>query len=93
MTGVAVGGANVSRKVRGVSLSAIYFRLGWKDRAASLQGISVSGVNEIRGTQHGLTIGLYNYARTLNGVQLGLLNVAQNNPRWLQVLPFVNVNV
>jgi hypothetical protein len=50
----------------------------------------VSPFNYIQGRQHGLTIGIVNYARELRGVQLGLLNIAKGNPRGRQVLPLVN---
>ena len=46
----------------------------------TLTGVSVSAVNYVDGTQRGLSIGLFNYAETLHGVQLGLLNYAGNNP-------------
>jgi hypothetical protein len=41
----------------------------------------------------GLSIGLVNYTARLRGVQLGLFNYAGNNPRWLRLLPFVNVHL
>ncbi|MDH3216346.1 MAG: hypothetical protein OEN01_08645 [Candidatus Krumholzibacteria bacterium] len=41
----------------------------------------------------GLSIGLVNYTARLKGVQLGLLNFAGNNPRWLRLLPLVNVHL
>ncbi|NBB86907.1 MAG: hypothetical protein GVY12_11925, partial [Bacteroidetes bacterium] len=45
------------------------------------------------GRQEGLAIGLINYARSLRGVQLGLLNIAQNNRPPFRVLPLVNMNL
>ncbi|MEF8939531.1 MAG: hypothetical protein V5A22_06765 [Salinivenus sp.] len=47
----------------------------------------------IGGPQRGLTVGLYNYARELRGVQIGLLNVARKNPDWARVLPLVNLHL
>ena len=41
----------------------------------------------------GLAIGLINYTRELDGVQIGLLNYAGNNPGWAKLLPFVNVHL
>jgi len=41
----------------------------------------------------GLSIGLVNYSARLKGVQLGLVNYAGNNPRWLRLLPLVNVHL
>ena len=41
----------------------------------------------------GLSIGLVNYSAQLKGVQLGLLNYAGNNPRWLRLLPLINIHL
>ena len=41
----------------------------------------------------GLSIGLVNYTARLKRVQLGLANYAGNNPRWLRLLPLVNVHL
>jgi hypothetical protein len=53
----------------------------------------VSAVTDVRGIQHGVTIALYNYARVLRGVQLGLLNWAQNNPAPFRLLPLLNLHL
>jgi hypothetical protein len=59
----------------------------------SLRGATVSAVNDVRGIQHGLTIGVFNYARKLQGVQLGVLNWANNNPWPFRLLPLLNVHL
>ncbi len=41
----------------------------------------------------GISIGLLNTTSQLRGVQLGLLNYAGNNPRWLRLLPLVNLHL
>ena len=41
----------------------------------------------------GISIGLVNYTARLKGVQIGLFNYAGNNPRWLRLLPLVNVHL
>ena len=56
----------------------------------SLTGLSLSAVNWIDGSQHGLSIGLVNYARRLHGVQIGLVNVVSDSQGWSRVLPLVN---
>ena len=56
----------------------------------TLRGVAISPVNYIQGTTHGLTIGIVNYTRQLQGVQLGLLNIARENPTGRRILPFVN---
>ncbi|MEX2400910.1 MAG: hypothetical protein WD423_09090 [Rhodothermales bacterium] len=104
--GLAVSGAGVGAPtIRGLVLSAVaagttdivgiavapgYFHVEENGR---MKGLSISAFNRIRGTQQGLTIGILNVARHLNGVQVGLLNIAHNNPRGLRVLPFLNVHV
>lgn len=53
----------------------------------------VSGLyNHIYEGQEGISIGLLNHASVLHGLQIGLVNIADNNPEGLRVLPFVNVH-
>jgi len=73
----------------GAFIAPAYFRV---DEGA-LNGISISAFNHIRGDQIGVTIGIYNYARNLRGIQLGILNYAANNPRGLRLLPLANANL
>ena len=55
-------------------------------------GFSVGAVNYYEGLQVGFTIGILNYAEQLNGVQLGLINIAKNNSSPFKVLPVVNAH-
>lgn len=88
--GVMVGGLGAgAENLTGASIAGGYVRL----EGGVLRGASVAGWNDIRGRQRGLTIGLYNYTRDLSGIQIGLLNVARNNPPGLRILPFVNANL
>ena len=88
-SGLAVAGLGVaSRRVTGLSLTGGYTRI----EEGALQGVSIAAYNDIRAPQHRLTIGLYNYTRKLRGLQIGLLNVAQNNPAWARVLPGLNLH-
>ena len=48
--------------------------------------------DRVRGLQAGLSIGIYNSARVLNGLQLGVLNRAQNNRGIWRMLPLVNAH-
>jgi len=54
--------------------------------------VSISCYNKIHGVQTGLTIGLFNTADELNGVQIGLINIARNNSGLAKVLPFFNAH-
>ena len=66
-------------------IAPLYFRI----EEGTLVGGSISSINYIKGAQRGLTIGLFNYARQLHGVQLGVINVV-DGPRGRRVLPIVN---
>lgn len=83
---LAAGGTDV----QGVVVAPVYFRVDSDDGRARVRGLSVSAFNHVKGEQLGLSLGLFNYARVLNGVQLGVLNYAANNPPGLRLLPLLN---
>ena len=88
--GIAIAGFRVRAKhteLRGIILSGI------TNRSAGLSGVAVAGYNDIRGKQQGLTIGVYNSADELHGVQIGLLNSARNNRGIFQFLPLINIHL
>lgn len=84
LSGLAVTvGVNVAPETQGIAIAAARLR------TETLTGLSVAGYNQVLGIQRGITIGLYNKADELHGVQLGLLNFAGNNrgpARWLPIL-------
>jgi hypothetical protein len=87
--GVAIGGLLVfAPEVTGLMAGAINGL--YIDRIDLEDFLHFKMVNE-RFT--GLSIGLVNYTAQLKGVQLGLFNYAGNNPRWLRLLPLVNVHL
>ena len=99
MAGIAVGGSTVrgimlsglaagGHDVKAFSVAPAYFHV---DEGGVQQGVSISAFNRILGDQDGLTIGIVNWARNLNGFQLGLLNFAGNKDR-MKWMPFVNWN-
>ena len=89
INGVAIGGYKVgSWQLEGLIIAAI--RTKAKE---SMAGLAIAGYNNIQGVQRGLTIGLYNRARELHGVQVGLLNYAGNNKGILRWLPIVNMHL
>jgi hypothetical protein len=61
------------------------------DKNGEFSGVGVSAFNRLKGRQNGLTIGIVNYARSLNGIQLGLINIVRDNPHH-KVLPVANWN-
>ena len=48
--------------------------------------------DQMKGAQRGLAIGIVNFAEELHGAQVGLVNIAMNNPRATRVLPILNVH-
>jgi|WetSurSiteA1Bulk_404760.scaffolds.fasta_scaffold00802_8 hypothetical protein len=72
--------------VRGVALTAGYLN------AMTFKGIAIAGY--FRSTQmHGLSFAVFNSTKELHGTQVGLLNIARNNPKGLRVLPVINMHL
>jgi hypothetical protein len=102
--GVLLAGVGVSagRRLTGLSAAGAYIRALQASgvgitagllRTSDLSGAGVCGYCRIERRQTGLTIGLINHAVQLNGVQLGVLNYAENNPAGLKLLPLINVHI
>lgn len=89
LEGLNLAGTLRARQMVGIAIAPAYLRV---NADGNFHGLGVSAYNEVRGHTTGLTIGLVNYTRTLNGVQLGLVNVVRENPKHRQVLPVVNWN-
>jgi hypothetical protein len=74
--GVAIGGAGVGGvDIHAIVLTAGYFKI---ENDGRFDGAAIAAVSNIKGAQHGLTIGLFNYARELHGAQIGLINISDN---------------
>ncbi len=88
--GITIGGLGVGGEV----LKGIQLALGTVivPRGGRMIGFSASAFNYIRGTQTGVTIGIVNYCWRLKGVQIGLVNIVRDNPKYSKVLPLINVN-
>jgi hypothetical protein len=84
--GVAIASAVGGEDVRGLVIAPIYFRIA---NHGTMRGVNLSAFNNVKGTQRGLAIGILNIARSLDGVQLGLLNYAGNKRRG-KLLPIFN---
>jgi hypothetical protein len=85
--GFAAAAGIGSENVRGVVFAPIYFKIANDGR---MRGVNISAYNDVRGTQQGLAIGLFNFARELDGVQIGVLNYAGNKSRGTRILPIFN---
>jgi len=98
--GLSVNGAYMTTPhAAGVMAAGLWLRVRiWddeppgraRDYEARLEGVGIGAFTQVLGHQQGLTIGLVNFARSLNGVQLGLINIVRDNPPGRKVLPVVN---
>lgn len=59
----------------------------------SLTGFAASAYNHIEGRQTGISVGIVNMARELNGVQFGVINYVRENPPVLRILPILNIHL
>jgi hypothetical protein len=84
--GLAAAAAIGATDARGIMIAPAYFRID----EGTVRGVNVSAFNHVKGTQQGLAIGLFNYARVLDGMQLGILNYAANKPSGTRLLPLAN---
>jgi len=75
------------RELEGVQLALGTVRVTEQGRMSLF---SASAFNHFKGTQTGLSIGLVNFAWRLRGLQIGLVNIVKENPRYLRVLPLFN---
>jgi hypothetical protein len=88
LNGLMIGGAGVGgQTVKAIVLTAGYFKV---DKRGRFDGGAIAPVSNIGGAQHGLTIGLWNYAHELHGAQIGLINVSDNDGK-RRVLPLISV--
>ena len=88
LEGCAISGIyTTSKEIKGINVSGIF------TRAQNLYGISASSVNYYDNLQVGLSVGIFNYVEKLSGVQIGLLNIAKNNPGWARYLPILNIHI
>jgi hypothetical protein len=87
--GVVLSPVAGSSNATGAFIAPAYFTI---EREGQVTGVAVSAFNHIKGAQHGLTIGIFNYARNLHGAQVGVLNYAGNNRKGLRLLPLFNAH-
>jgi hypothetical protein len=75
--------------VNGLVVAPLVFSARKRDGDASATGFFVSTASIVAGHQSGVSIGVLNYARSLKGVQLGVLNIVDDG-RGPRILPIVN---
>ncbi|MBI3569216.1 MAG: hypothetical protein HY084_13540 [Gemmatimonadetes bacterium] len=74
-----------AKDAKAIVLAPAQFRI----ENGSFSGVSLSASNYVKGAQNGITIGLLNYARSLSGVQVGIINIIANGSSH-PVLPLFN---
>lgn len=90
VVGLTVGGLAVGGQVlKGAQIAGAMVHVPKDGR---LVGLAASPFNFIKGAQTGLAIGIVNYAWHVDGVQIGLVNIVRDNPRYLKVLPVFNTS-
>ncbi len=91
VTGLQVALLSGGEVVEGITLAPAYFRIHGGENTY-MKGLSVSAFNHIMGDQFGVAIGIFNYAYSVRGFQLGVLNHVKNNPPGLRWLPVFNTS-
>ena len=76
-----------SPKIRGINFTILAMEVD------DFGGVAFGGYNNVRGIQTGITFGVFNVAKELRGVQIGVLNYAENNPAPFKLLPVLNFNL
>jgi hypothetical protein len=99
MTGLDIGLVNMSTSLQqGVQLGAVSITnggfVGWQNNFVSISkgnstGLQWSSVNYHDGYFHGLQLAVVNYAATMNGIQVGLINIIKEGG-FLPVFPIFN---
>jgi hypothetical protein len=99
MTGLDIGLVNMSTSLQkgvqwgGVSMTYGGF-VGWQNNFASISkgdftGLQTGTINYHEGHFHGLQVAIVNYANTMNGIQLGLINIIKQGG-FLPFFPIFN---
>ena len=86
---LAEGVSIAAYRVQATELSGLAVA-GIMNRSENFTGLGISAYNAISGMQTGVTIGIFNYAGKINGIQIGLLNHVASNPPLLRWLPIFN---
>ena len=96
LSGIAISGlVNISSQIKGLQIAVFNkttavtgLQLGAVNLAESLNGMQVAFYNHAD-TLHGVQFGFLNYTREIEkGIQIGLLNIAENN--FLPVMVIAN---
>ena len=85
--GLAIGGIGVvtDGDINGIAVTCGYME------SEMFKGIAIAGYTNTT-KMFGLSFALFNRTKELHGVQFGLINYAENNPKGLKILPFINLH-
>jgi hypothetical protein len=86
---ILAGGAVGGEEITGISIAIAHVRI---EDDGILTGFAASAFNYVKGLVRGVTVGIFNYAYEVNGLQLGVLNYVADNPSGLKILPIFNTN-
>lgn len=86
--GVIASGAftKVYEDFHGIAIASLFNGIKGESHGALIGLVNKAAV------QQGCQVGLINYTNRLQGLQIGLININNANPRWCQLMPFVNFN-
>ena len=88
--GLLIGGAAVGgQDIKGIFLAGGCVHV---PKGGQMSGLAASAFNYIKGSQTGLCIGIVNYAYSVKGVQIGIVNIVRENPKSLRILPIFNTS-
>jgi hypothetical protein len=99
--GLAIAPVVGGQTVKGIIIAPLWLRIGEGKLKETVEenpdaidgeftGFSFSIFNRIKGKQKGMAVGVVNYTKSIQGVQLGLINIVKENPKGLRVLPIFN---
>jgi hypothetical protein len=94
MTGLDIGLVNMSTSLQqGVQLGAVSITnggfVGWQNNFVSISKGNSTGLQWSSVNYHGLQLAVVNYAATMNGIQVGLINIIKEGG-FLPVFPIFN---
>ena len=78
-------------KIETKNLTGLNASIIWTE-AENMKGFSFAAYNRFYGKQTGIAIGLFNFAEVLKGIQIGIFNIAKNNPIPFRILPLINIH-
>jgi hypothetical protein len=85
LAGGVIGGVEIT----GLTVAIAHVRI---EDDGVLTGLTAAAFPYIKGLLKGVSLGVFNYAYEVNGIQIGLLNYVADNPSGLKILPLFNTS-